>query len=88
MSDMQNTMTFTYDEAIEWLVDDDIDDLQQMFANGDFTYIGDLLKGGFCGYYKYTKEQLVREISERGGIEVIIQEHNELHDGVCYPKAE
>lgn len=64
--------TFTQDKAIEWLIDDDINDLQQMFMNDDFSYIHDILSGGFDGYNSFTKDQLAQEISERKEEEVAV----------------
>ena len=53
------------EQAIEWLIDDDLGLIQQGAAYGDFEYIAGLLRDGFDGYRSYKLEDLYREVLER-----------------------
>lgn len=48
-------------DIISRLINDDIDSI----FNGNGSYLGDILRDGFCGYNKYTDKQLLQELKER-----------------------
>lgn len=52
-------------QAIEWLVDDDIDTIDSSINNGDYEYLDNILRKGFVGYERFTKEELIKELEER-----------------------
>lgn len=58
-------MTYTKQEAIDFLVDLDSSDIQQMINQDDWTYLEAILRSGFIGYDKYTNKELQEEIEER-----------------------
>ena len=58
-------MTYTREEAINFLVDLDSSDTQQMINQNDWTYLDAILREGFIGYAKYTNKELKEEIEER-----------------------
>jgi hypothetical protein len=58
-------MTITTKEAIDKLVDDDIDTIIQLNAFGNNEYIASILNYGFKGYVKFTKEELEKELFDR-----------------------
>lgn len=52
-------------QAIEWLVDDDIDTINSSINNEDYEYLDNILRKGFVGYERFTKEELIKELEER-----------------------
>lgn len=52
-------------EAIDKLVDDDIDSIITGHQDGDNSYVAALLEHGHKGYKEYTNEQLTSEMNER-----------------------
>lgn len=57
---MREVLEMTKEEAIEWLIDDDIDTCTE--ANEWFRSV---MKNGFIGYNQYTDENLENEINDR-----------------------
>ena len=52
------------DEAIDWLVNDDIDTIKQAIFNDDYSYLSDILKHG-KSYFSWSMDDLLSEIRER-----------------------
>ena len=52
-------------EAINKLVDDDIDSIITGHQDGDDSYLTDLLKYSHKGYADYTNDELADELAER-----------------------
>ena len=52
-------------QAIEWLVDDDIDTIEHSIKEGDYEHLDNILKKGFVGYERFTKRELIEELEER-----------------------
>ena len=52
-------------EAIDKLVDDDIDSIITGNQDGDNSYVAALLEHGHKGYKEYTNDQLTSELNER-----------------------
>lgn len=53
------------DDVVMWLVNDDIENISQMLADSDDSYLRDILLGGVRGYLEYTTEMLLEEINCR-----------------------
>jgi hypothetical protein len=52
-------------DAIEKLIDDDIDTIDCESNIGQHDYIYNLLKSGFCGYDKFSNKELEQEYLQR-----------------------
>ena len=61
---MDNKKEYTTQEAIDFLIDNDLDEMAEV---GDIpsTYLADILRRGFIGYEKYTPEELELELRDR-----------------------
>jgi hypothetical protein len=58
--------TMRREEAIDWLVQNDLDDIVNAYQNeNDTQYVRDLLRFGFSGYTSFTNDQLAEEVSSR-----------------------
>lgn len=61
------------DELVDALVDDLLESIREDAAHGDFSMLADYLREGFCGFEKYTDEQLKEEYKERMWIKAYIK---------------
>ena len=61
------TETLSQDEAIEWLVNDDVETIKQSMFNDDFSYLSDILRCGKA-YNEWSMQDLLNEIAEREGL--------------------
>jgi hypothetical protein len=61
----KTTNTLTRQEAINKLVDDDLDSFVTGHQQGDDSYAAALLEFGHKGYADYTNEELTSELHER-----------------------
>lgn len=57
--------TIKRQDAIDRLVDDDIDSFHTGYQDGDDSYAAALLEYGHKGYANYTNEELAAELFER-----------------------
>ena len=62
------TETLSRDEAIDWLVNDDIDTIRQAMFNDDYAYLSDIITYGRTGYNEMPIQELLDEITERQGV--------------------
>ena len=60
--------TLKRQEAIDKLVDDDLDSFHTGHLDGDNSYAAALLEFGHKGYADYTNEELAAELFERNDI--------------------
>ena len=61
------TETLSWDEAVEWLVEDDIATIREAMLNDDYSYLADILQHGKA-YNEWELQDLINEIIEREGI--------------------
>ena len=55
-------MKYTRKEALDYLVERDITDIEQMLADNDIVFIDSILRAGFDGYESFNNSQLAEEI--------------------------
>jgi hypothetical protein len=55
-------MKFTRAQALDYLVERDITDIEQMLADNDIAFIDSVLRAGFDGYESFNNSQLEEEI--------------------------
>jgi len=57
----------TTSDAIDKLIDNEIDTIIQSNLLGDNSYVYSIFESGFKGYIKFTKEQLENELYQQFG---------------------
>ena len=68
----------TTSDAIDKLIDNEIDTIIQSNLLGDNSYVYSIFAHGFKGYVKFTKEQLEDELSEQFGQKFKIVKKHEI----------
>jgi len=68
-------------EAINKLVDDDIDSFITGHQDGDDSYAAALLEFGHKGYADYTNEELASELKERFEFPLFLDSYKVIDDG-------
>jgi hypothetical protein len=56
---------FDRDKAVDELINNDINTIQDTSAYNDYSYLDSLLRCGFRGYESMTEEELMQELTER-----------------------
>lgn len=70
-------MKFTRAQALDYLIERDITDIEQMLADNDLTFLDSILRAGFDGYESFNNRQLAEEIrhsAEDDGEEIEVTE--------------
>lgn len=57
----------TTSDAIDKLIDNEIDTIIQLDSTGDNSYVYSIFAHGFKGYVKFTKEELEDELYQQFG---------------------
>jgi hypothetical protein len=52
-------------KAVDELINNDINTIQDLSAYNDYSYLDSLLRCGFRGYESMTDEELMQELTER-----------------------
>jgi hypothetical protein len=61
------TETLSRDEAVDWLVADDIETIRQAIYRNDYAYLSDIVTYGRVGYNEMPLEELLQEVAQRSG---------------------
>ena len=72
--------TIRRQEAIDRLVDDDLDSFHTGHQDGDDSYAAALLEFGHKGYADYTNEELASELQERFEFPLFLDKYKVIDD--------
>lgn len=74
-----NKITYTRTEAIDYLVQRDESDIQQMINQDDWDYLEGILRNGFVGYATLSNDDLKTEIENSTADDQEIEVVNDLN---------